>query len=198
MPRFVSVALEMVKLALLGLAATLVFNCGQQLTLAYLCPPYFYEGLYDYFHTTNPLILGLGWGIIGSWWFGLPLSLVFMLVATVGAWPRLSARRVLPLAAFLVLGLWLASLAIGMTGYFVARAHTDGTDVFLARWLPLDWEFALNDAQTWWRFSAAGWADTAAYYNGAAGALLLCGVALVLRGRARVAMKKADAQSAIA
>jgi hypothetical protein len=198
MLRFVAVALEMAKLALLGMAATLIFNCGQQLTLAYLCPPYFYEGLYDYFHTTNPLTLGLGWGVIGSWWVGLPLSVIFALVATVGAWPRLFARRALPLVAFLVLGLWLASLVIGATGYFVARAHTQGAEVFLARWLPLGWEFYLSDPETWWRFSAASWADTAAYYTGAAGALLLCGVALVLRWRASRAMKQVDAPSAIA
>ncbi len=166
-------------LLLLGMLVTLIFNIGQQVFLVYYCPTYYTQYLNNDFPTNNQLLLGLDWGFFASWWIGLPLSIIFVLVARVGTWPQRSARQILPIALALIVGLWVSGLLFGALGYATAQAYlnADNNSVFASFYGSL-----IQSAQgsvsnsTFLRLAATGFADTCAYIYAPAGAFFVIGL----------------------
>ncbi len=173
--------LQDILLLVLGMATVFVFNIVQQVVLAYYCTIFFTQYLYDWFHTSNPLILGLGWGIVGSWWVGLPFSIVFVLAARAGSWPQRNARQIVPIAAVLVGVLWLTSLISGIIGHATAQAFLNFDN---NSWLTMFYPSLIRDAvgdvssDTFLRLGAAQFANSYAYLFGSAGAIFVTGLVL--------------------
>ena len=116
--------MEFVKIILLCIVAAICYGIVHDQITARVCVEYCTVGHPPVFNTKSPTLLGLGWGVIATWWVGLFLGIPLVVVARVGSRPRLTARQIAPLILKLlgVMALW--ALAAGMAGYFFASRGT--------------------------------------------------------------------------
>jgi hypothetical protein len=117
---------------LLGVVMLASFGMTMDQFSARLCPEYFTVLHSPIPHLTDPTLLGLAWGYLGSWWGGALMGYVMGIVATAGTThPPLALR---PLAGPMLTVVALTSAATLITGLSVAR-HTEMMEVTFADWL---------------------------------------------------------------
>src|SRR3954452_13297134 len=88
---------------------------------ARVCLEYFTIGHPRVFFTESPTLLGLGWGVIATWWVGLILGVPLALASLLGSRPQRSALSLVrPISILLVV---MASCAVvaGVIGFILAR-----------------------------------------------------------------------------
>jgi hypothetical protein len=159
--------LERFKIIALSILAAIVYGIIHDQITARICVEYFNPGHPPIFGgTMNPTLLGLGWGVIATWWIGFFLGLPLSICCTVGALPRLSARNLItPVCVMLALLALLAALS-GTAGYFSAKSGH----------YPLDSELNNPDipADLRIRFAAAQATHLASYGFGTLLGIALC------------------------
>jgi hypothetical protein len=83
----------------LCIVAAVIYGVVHDQITARICVEYFTIGHPPVFGTDDPTLLGLGWGVIATWWVGLILGVLLALSSRVGSWPQLSAKQLVrPLA----------------------------------------------------------------------------------------------------
>jgi hypothetical protein len=156
----------------LCILAAVVYGIVHDQITARICVEYFTIGHPPVFPTESPTLLGLGWGVIATWWVGLGLGLPLAIAARSGPGPKRDARSLVrPIAQLLVVMAVSATLA-GLFGYSLARAGA----IQLVDWLG---EQVPPDRHA--RFLADGWAHGASYLVGFVGGLVV--IARVWRSR---------------
>jgi hypothetical protein len=159
-------------IVLLCVVAAVGYGIVHDQVTARVCVEYFTVGHPPVFGTDDPTKLGIGWGIIATWWVGLLLGIPLAIAARAGSRRKRSiGSLVKPVGRLLVVMAACASLA-GALGWALARMGV----VFLAgpsaERLP-DQRHA--------RFLADLWAHSASYGVGFAGG----GVVIILVWRSR-------------
>ena len=150
---------------LLSVAAAIVYGIIHDQITARVCVEYFTVYHRPVFPTDDPTLLGLGWGIIATWWVGFILSIPLTLAARAGRRPK---RRVLSLIkpiAILLLFMGGCALMAGVAGF---AAATSGGVTLAEPWaekIPPHKHAA---------FIADLWAHTVSYLVGTAGGVVLC------------------------
>jgi len=152
--------------AIVGLCigAAVVYGIVHDQITARLCVEYFTIGHPPVFATESPTLLGLGWGIIATWWVGYLLGMPLALAARAGRRPQRGAaalvRPVLILLGVMAVGAALA----GVIGYLLARNGAIALPEPLATRVPQDKHVLfLTDA----------WAHGASYLIGFVGGIEL-------------------------
>lgn len=104
------IAMHAVLIILLSTLAAIVYGIAHDLITTRICLEYFTVAHPPIFGGTHSLtLLALGWGVIATWWVGLPLGFLLAAAARVGNLPKLIARDFfIPLAIGLVIMLALA------------------------------------------------------------------------------------------
>ena len=74
------------------LAAVLYGIVHDQITIR-ICPEYFTIAHPHISDTKSLTLLAVMWGVIATWWVGLPLGIAIGLAARVGRLPKLEPRR---------------------------------------------------------------------------------------------------------
>src|SRR3954467_8564127 len=106
---------------LLSIAVAIFYGIVHDQITARICVEYFTIGHPPVFHTDNPTLLGIGWGIIATWWVGASLGIPLALAARVGKLPKRSAASMIkPVGVLLACMAWTALLA-GIAGYVFSR-----------------------------------------------------------------------------
>jgi hypothetical protein len=106
---------------LLAIAAAVVYGILHDQITARICVEYFTIGHPPVFGTDDPTLLGLGWGVIATWWVGLMLGIPLAMCARLGARPKLTAGQLVrPLVLMLLIVGVVAALA-GILGNYAAR-----------------------------------------------------------------------------
>src|SRR5215212_9662276 len=101
--------------------AAVVYGVIHDQVTARVCVEYFTIGHPPVFDTTDPTLLGIGWGVIATWWVGLILGVPLALSARIGAWPKWDARRLLlPLVIMLAI-LGAFAVVAGVAGHVAAQ-----------------------------------------------------------------------------
>ena len=164
--------MESLKIIALSIAAAVVYGVLHDQVTARICVEYFTIGHAPIFGTDNPTLLGIGWGILATWWVGLFLGVPLAVVARAGKRPpRSAASLVRPIAALMLVSALGAALA-GLVGWQLASrgiVHLLGP---LAENVPAEKHVA---------FLIDGFAHTASYGFGFLGGLVV--MALVWRSR---------------
>jgi len=162
---------EALKIIFFSTAAAVVYGILHDMVTANVCVEYFTIAHPPVFPTENPFLLALGWGVIATWWVGLPLGILLAAAAQVGPrpvplanlWRRIVLVMVVSAVAALASG--LTGLALGLSGKFP---------------LTQDWTAILPPSRQA-RFAFDAWSHLASYGVGALGGLVLALITVASR-----------------
>jgi hypothetical protein len=163
---------EFIRIVALAVGAAVCYGIVHDQITARLCVEYFTIGHPPIFDTTSPTLLGLGWGVLATWWVGVLLGIPLAVMSRIGAMPQLTAREVLkPLLVLMAIS-GVCALSMGCLGYALSKAHV----VFLLQPLASEVPRSRHDV-----FIADLWAHNASYLSGFLGGVVL--MVLVWRWR---------------
>ncbi len=169
--------METIKIIVLAVAAAIVYGILHDQITARVCVEYFTIGHRPVFHTEDPTLLGLGWGVIATWWVGLSLGLLLAAAARVGSLPKMDARDLLRPVGVMMACCGVVALTAGVVGYVLANGGVVTLDGWLAARIPPA-KHAL--------FLADGFAHLASYTGGFVGGFVVCVCVVMRRYRRRI------------
>jgi hypothetical protein len=152
------------RIVALSVAAAVCYGILHDQVTARICVEYFTIGHPPLFATESPTLLAFGWGVVATWWVGVPLGVVLSLAARVGARPRLSAHELLRPTCVLLLVMGFSALLAGTIGGVLAQQGIVT--------LPSGW-YLIVPRSRHVRFLVDLWAHTASYCVGIVGGLAL-------------------------
>ena len=165
---------ESFKIILVCVAAAICYGVVHDQFTARICLEYFTVFHPPVFGTQSPTLLGVGWGILATWWVGAFLGMMLAIAARAGSRPKLTAAALLRPIGKLLLTMAVFATLSGFLGFVLAENKI----VF-----PPDWVAARLPATSHSRFMADWWAHNASYLSGFFGGIVLC--VLVFRKRSR-------------
>lgn len=173
----------MKSLSIIGLSILACVTYGivhDQVTVR-LCVEYFTVFHAPVFDTENPTLLGIGWGILATWWVGVFLGIPLAIFSRAGKLPKRTASQLVrPITILMLSSACFATMA-GLVGYIAA---SNGWIWMVEPWksrVPSDHHVL---------FLVDLWAHNASYLAGFIGGLIV--MALVWRGRRLESMQIAD------
>lgn len=167
--------MQFLAITLMSLAAAVLYGVLHDQVTIRVCLEYF-----TVFHRTilvdpSPTVLAGAWGVLATWWMGLPLGVLLATAARLGPAPRRTAAELWrPLARLLLLMACAAALAC-CAGYLASRLG----------WaeMPAGWAGQIPPERHD-NFLAAWWAHNTSYGIAAIGGLWLVGRTAATRRRA--------------
>jgi hypothetical protein len=170
--------MQAIGIILMCILAAVVYGIIHDQITARICVEYFTVGHPPVFDTDDPTLLGLGWGIIATWWVGLMLGVPLAIVARVGAQPKRSASSLLRPIVTLLAVMACCAMAFGTLGWFFAEIGA----VILRGRIALDVPESQHVP-----FIADLWAHLASYFFGFLGGIVVIISVWRARGRAAAA-----------
>jgi hypothetical protein len=156
--------MEFAKIVLFSTGAAIAYGIVHDQVTAHLCPEYFTVAHPPVFQTDSPFLLAIGWGIIATWWVGLPLGIALGAAARVGPPPRFSLADLRPMIFRLLAIVALCAIAAAVLGGYLVATGVAA--------VPGGWA-AVIPVSKWVAFSADAWAHLASYVAGTVGGLVL-------------------------
>jgi hypothetical protein len=156
----------------LCIGAAVVYGIVHDQITARVCVEYVTIGHPPIFGTDDPTLLGIGWGILATWWVGLGLGIPLAIAARAGQRPkRPVGSLVRPIVSLLVV-MAVFALGAGLLGWLLASHRA----VFLVGWLARE-----VPADRHVPFLADLWAHSASYLIGFIGGIVV--IVMVWRSR---------------
>jgi len=112
--------MQALRIILLAMLAAIAYGIVHDQITARICVEYFTIGHPPVFRTQSPTLLALGWGIIATWWVGLPLGVLLSVAARAGRRPRLTALQLRRPLVTLLLAMALSAAVAGVIGGILA------------------------------------------------------------------------------
>jgi len=156
--------MQAIGIVALAIAAAVAYGIVHDQVTARVCVEYFTIGHPRIFPTDDPTLLGVGWGIIATWWVGLILGVPLALAARAGRRPPRGAKSLLRPIGWLLAVMGGCALAAGTIGWVLASGGSVVLIDPLATMVPRDRHVA---------FIADLWAHGASYLTGFIGGLVL-------------------------
>jgi hypothetical protein len=168
--------MQIVLIVLLSIVSAMVYGIIHDQITARICVEYFTIGHPPVFGIDSPTLLGLGWGVIATWWVGLILGVPLALVSRLGTRPkRTAASLVCPIGVLLLVMAVSAALA-GCIGRLLAGNGMVWLDEPMASMVPKEKHVA---------FLVDLWTHLASYLVGFVGGIVLMIWVWISRGRAQ-------------
>jgi hypothetical protein len=156
--------MEFFKIVFLCILAAVSYGMIHDQITARICLEYFTVAHPPVFNTESPTLLGLGWGIIATWWVGLFLGVPLAFVARAGQRKKLTACQLVRPISWLLITMAALAFAAGWVGYILAMRGTVQ--------IPDDFAGAIPPGHHV-RFMADWWAHSASYLVGFVGGVVL-------------------------
>ena len=158
--------MQFLKIVGLGVVAAIGYGIVHDQVTVRVCLEYF-----TIFHprliaSTSPTLLALAWGVVATWWVGLPLGLGLAAAARAGTRRKLGAEAVAPSVLALLGVMASCALVAGVSAYLLAR--------FDVAWFGLGGQF--GDVVPFPRHPrcfADLWAHRASYLSGIVGGIIV-------------------------
>jgi len=112
--------MQSLRIILLALLAAIGYGIAHDQVTARICVEYFTIGHPPVFPTDSPTLLAIGWGIIATWWVGLPLGLLLSAAAQLGSRPPITATYLRRPIAVLLLVMAASAAVAGVVGGVLA------------------------------------------------------------------------------
>lgn len=153
-------------LSIIGLSvlAAIVYGIAHDQVTARICVEYFTIGHARLIASDSPTVLGFFWGVVATWWVGLPLGTGLAVAARSGSRRKLTAQELAPSLVRLLLAMFAVATVAGGIGYFTSKAGASFLIEPLASKVPADRHVA---------FLTCGWAHGASYLAGIFGGITL-------------------------
>ena len=151
-------------IVLMCVAAAVCYGIAHDQVTARICVEYFTVGHPPVFGTEDPTLLGIGWGIVATWWVGLLLGVPLAIVARAGSRPKRSVSSLLRPLMWLLAVMAVCAFAAGILGWVLAANGA----VFLVG--PIAHELP---AERHVPFLADLWAHSASYLVGSVGGIIV-------------------------
>src|SRR5437763_170126 len=152
--------MQSIAIVLLCVLAAVAYGIAHDQVTARVCVEYFTVGHPPVFGTDDPTLLGLGWGVLATWWVGLLLGVSLAVVARAGSRPKRTVGSLVRPVAWLLAVTAACALAAGITGWLLARSGAVILVGPIADELPADRHVP---------FLADVWAHSASYLVGFVG-----------------------------
>ncbi len=158
--------METLRIVALAVLAAVVYGIVHDLVTAHVCVEYF-----SVFHApvigrnAPPVAYALVWGVIATWWVGLPLGVMLAYVARAGRYNKLRARVLVRPVLRLLVVMFALAMGAGLVGYVLVGSGGFPLPDFVAD----DLDPALHA-----RFAFDLFAHNASYGVGVLGGLVLC------------------------
>jgi hypothetical protein len=166
--------MEVLKIIFLCVAAAVGYGIVHDQVTARVCIEYFTIGHPPLFHTDSLTLLALGWGVLATWWVGLPLGLLMAIAARAGRRLPRSAKSLVRPILILLLVMTACALIAGIVGYVLAERGS------FVLWEPLASQVPSEKHA---RFLADASAHSASYLVGAVGGIIV--TIMIWRSRSR-------------
>jgi hypothetical protein len=148
----------------LCIASAVVYGIVHDQVTARVCVEYFTIGHPPVFRTDSPTLLGIGWGIIATWWVGLLLGIPLAIAASAGRRPGRDVRSLVRPIFTLLAVMGVCALLGGIAGFNLASIGAIQLVEDLAERIPGDRHA---------RFLADGGAHLASYFVGLVGGIVV-------------------------
>lgn len=166
--------MESLRIVGLAVLAAVIYGIVHDQITARICVEYFTIGHPPVFRTDDPTLLGLGWGVIATWWVGVLLGIPLAVAAQAGSQPpRRAGSLVVPLLRLLAV-MAVSAMIAGVTGWCLARTVAVRLGGRMSYLVPPERHVA---------FLTDLWAHSASYTVGVVGGAIL--IAQVWRSRRR-------------
>ncbi|WP_298328507.1 hypothetical protein [Asticcacaulis sp.] len=154
--------MESIKIIGFSVFAAVSYGILHDMVTAHLCVEYFTIAHPPIFATQSPFLLALGWGIIATWWVGLPLGILLAACGRLGPKNKLSFIQLLRPILILMSVSAVAALVAGLSGAALVLTAMGN--------IPEPWgEIIPSNKHI--TFNAAYWAHSTSYLFGFAGGL---------------------------
>ena len=168
--------MEAIKIVLLCVFTACCYGIAHDLVTAHVCVEYFTIAHDPILKTESPILLGISWGIIATWWVGAILGVLLAASARLGYPPYTTVQEVARPVVILMFVVGVCALVAGITGYTLANAGTIKVPSWIADAIP---------AERHSRFLADAWAHNTSYAVGFVGGIVLCILTAAKRFKAR-------------
>ncbi|MXP30143.1 hypothetical protein GRI58_15140 [Porphyrobacter algicida] len=156
--------METLKIVGFATLASIIYGVLHDQVTAHICVEYFTIAHPPVFPTQSPFLLAIGWGIIATWWVGLPLGILLAAAARTGRSAKLGLSELRRPIVLLMLFSGCAAMLSGIIG-----ASLVATEVIA---LPNGWGDVIPK-QLWAAFSFDVWAHSTSYLAGGLGGLFV-------------------------
>lgn len=161
--------MEALKIGFGCILAAVVYGIIHDQITARICLEYFTVFHPPVFPTDSPMLLGIGWGIISTWWAGAIVGVLLVIAARAGSRQPIPASRLVPWIIRLMVVMAISALVFGVIGYF---------------WAPTPRTIAMKvPVAMTRRFLGVWWAHNASYDSGFLGGIVLCAIIWLRRSR---------------
>lgn len=161
---------------LVCILSAVIYGILHDQVTARVCVEYFTIGHPPIFGTESPTLLGIGWGIVATWWVGLLLGVPLAFAARAGLRPKRDVRSLLKPIGVLLLIMGASAAVLGVIGFILGDAGVVHLLEPLASRVPRDRHP---------RFLADLWAHSTSYLVGFVGGLMVVVEVWRSRGRQR-------------
>jgi hypothetical protein len=167
--------MEAIRIVVLAALAAIGYGVLHDQITARICVEYFTIGHPRIFATQSPTLLALGWGVVATWWVGLPLGVLLAIAARLGQRPKVTARALRRPVGVLLLAMAASAAGAGVIGGVLAARG--------AVWLAPPWAELVPESKHV-AFLIDLWAHSASYFTGTLGGVALAIWTWLVRGRA--------------
>jgi predicted CoA-binding protein len=168
--------MQVLAIIALCIGSAVIYGIVHDQITARVCIEYFTIGHPPVFPTESPTWLGIGWGIIATWWVGLLLGIPLAVAARAGRQPKRSAWSLFQPIFRLLVCMAISAFVAGLMGFFLGRAGVFSLIEPLASRVP-------REKHVW--FLANLWAHDASYLIGFVGGIVVIVRVWMGRGRDR-------------
>ena len=165
--------MQSILVILLCIGSAICYGIVHDQITARISVEYFTIGHPPVFGTDSPTLLGLGWGVIATWWVGLILGVPLAMAARLGRRPKRTAASLVRPVAILLFAMACCAVLAGVIGCILARNRVVFLVGPLARAVPAEKQVS---------FLIDLWAHNASYLAGFVGGIVLAVVTWKSRG----------------
>lgn len=169
--------MQSLAIVILSIGSAVFYGILHDQITARICVEYFTIGHPPVFGTENPTLLGVGWGIIATWWAGLLLGVPLAAAARAGRRPKRNVSTLYRPVMRLLAVMLMCAVVAGFLGWYLGSQAAVRLAGNMATAVPRDKHVP---------FIVALWAHSASYLTGAIGGCVLIVSVWRSRGPARV------------
>ncbi len=152
-------------IVILSVIGAVAYGIVHDMFTAHMCVEYFTVAHPRLIPSDDPTTLALFWGVIATWWVGLPLGIALAICARIGDRPKVGIPHIIKPLGVMLLGL------LAIAGLAWSMGYCSGKLGLFRLMPPWDTKIPIVKHNV---FLGDVWSHLASYFFGVLGGILLC------------------------